>query len=355
MAGKYKRIKFSEINLNDPFFDSLKDDYIEFPEWFKKKCFQEEYAFVFKDEAGIGAFIYLKIEKEEIQLENNSLEPKNRLKIGTLCLAERCRGKRLGEGSLGLALWKWRDENLDEIYVTVFEKHILLIDLLKKFGFILAGTNNRGEQVYIKRRSELYYSDSYKAFPFINPNFTEAGIIPIYDTFHDKLFPYSELKNGNLDIEEETAGNGISKIYIATPYKKMHYTVGEPVFIYRIYQGETGKTYKSAITSYCTISNVEIIKENNSIHVSFDNFVKKAGNKTVFSFDELEKKYSKQNVIMLELVYNGYFGKGHNVNHKTLKESGLFEDYPYNITLSKNNFIKILRMGDVNVQNVIID
>ena len=61
MAGKYKRIKFSEINLNDPFFDSLKDDYIEFPEWFKKKCFQEEYSFVFKDEAGIGAFIYLKI------------------------------------------------------------------------------------------------------------------------------------------------------------------------------------------------------------------------------------------------------------------------------------------------------
>ena len=26
--------KFSEIDLNDPFFDSLKDDYKEFSDWF---------------------------------------------------------------------------------------------------------------------------------------------------------------------------------------------------------------------------------------------------------------------------------------------------------------------------------
>jgi hypothetical protein len=27
MAGKFERRQFSEINLNDPFFDSLKTDY----------------------------------------------------------------------------------------------------------------------------------------------------------------------------------------------------------------------------------------------------------------------------------------------------------------------------------------
>lgn len=27
MAGKFERKRFSEINLNDPFFDSLKADY----------------------------------------------------------------------------------------------------------------------------------------------------------------------------------------------------------------------------------------------------------------------------------------------------------------------------------------
>ena len=36
--------KFSEIDLNDPFFDSLKDDYKEFSDWFKRKA--NDYAYV---------------------------------------------------------------------------------------------------------------------------------------------------------------------------------------------------------------------------------------------------------------------------------------------------------------------
>ena len=58
---------------------------------------------------------------------------------------------------------------------------------------------------------------------------------------------------------------------------------------------------------------------------------------------------------MLELVYNGFFGKGHNVIHKDLHEKGLFESHPYNIDYSKKQFIEILEMGDVDVSDVIID
>ena len=38
-----------------------------------------------------------------------------------------------------------------------------------------------------------------------------------------------------------------------------------------------------------------------------------------------------------------------------LADAGLFPDHPYNIKYSKNDFLRILEMGDVNVQNVIID
>ena len=44
MAGKFSLRKFSEINLNDPFFDSLKSDYpgnassTGFSVWFAKKA-----------------------------------------------------------------------------------------------------------------------------------------------------------------------------------------------------------------------------------------------------------------------------------------------------------------------------
>lgn len=355
MAGKFEWHKFSEVDIEDPFFDSLKTDYIEFPKWFKKKSDTNEQALVFNDDQGVGAFIYLKNENEEIELLNITLPAVPRLKIGTLRLAERFRGMRLGEGALGVSLWKWRDEKFEEIYVTVFEKHTVLVNLFEKFGFVCKGKNSRGECIYLKSRKNIDYTDPYKAFPFLKPDFSKAGIIPIFESFHDRLFPYSELKNKVYEIEEETAGNGITKVFIATPYTNMQYKIGEPVFIYRIYEGEGKKTYKSCVTSFCTITKIDVIKDNNIPNIDLTNFIKSADNKTVFSPDELTQIYEKRNVIMLELIYNGYFGKGHNVTHRELTENVLFEKYPYQISYTKEQFIKILEMGDVDVQNVIID
>ena len=75
MAGKFQRKCFSEINLDDPFFDSLKADYpgtansTGFITWFRKKASSGKTALVFEDELGIGAFINLKPdEAEEIHL-----------------------------------------------------------------------------------------------------------------------------------------------------------------------------------------------------------------------------------------------------------------------------------------------
>ena len=135
----------------------------------------------------------------------------------------------------------------------------------------------------------------------------------------------------------------------------MHYEVGEPVGIYRIYEGETGKTYKSAVTSFCTITKMDIIKNCGKATVSLPEFINNAGNKTVFSPEELTSIYDQDNVVMLELIYNGFFGKGHNVIHRDLKDQELFEAHPYNLDYTKEQFIKILEMGDVDVQNVIID
>ncbi|SFR11671.1 hypothetical protein [Desulfoscipio geothermicus] len=356
MAGKFQWSKFSKVDLDDPFFDSLKEDYEEFPIWFAKKSANNESALVFHDEQGIGSFLYLKEENEPIELTHGVLPAVPRLKIGTLRLAERFRGQRLGEGAIGVSLWRWQEKYLEEIYVTIFEKHTTLISMFEHFGFNHVGKNLRGECVYLKSRSSIDYSNAYKAFPFIRPNFNKAGLIPIYENFHDRLFPYSELKGHKFEIEEETAGNGITKVYIATPYAPMHYTVGEPVGIYRIFQGRGQKTYKSVITSYCTITRIEDIKVRGKCRVSLDDYIKNAGNKTVFTPEELTKIYQdNKNVVLLEMVYNGYFGKGHNVTHKELNDNGFFPVHPYNIEYSKEEFIKILEMGDVNVQNVIID
>ena len=356
MSSKFQWKKFKEIDLQDPFFDSLKSDYAEFSEWFALKQIEEGETLVYYDDFGLGAFLYLKEENEPIYMKDKTLPAYERIKIGTLRLSERQRGIRLGEGAVGVALWRWQEKQAEEIYVTVFKKHVELIRLFERFGFSCEGENLRGESIYIKKRSCIDYSNPYKSFPFISSRFVKAGLIPIKENFHDRLFPYSELMGNNKEIEEITAGNGITKMYICTPWTTMHYEVGEPVGIYRIYEGLSGKTYKSVITSFGTITNIETIKRNGREVVLLDEYLKIAGNKTVFSEKELEEIYvGNNNVEMIELIYNGFFGKGNNVNHKTLNENGLFSRHPYKIDYSKDEFIKILEMGEKNVQNIIID
>jgi len=357
MPGKFVWKKFAEVDVNDIFFQSLKDDYIEFQNWFQKKSLANENALVFSDEQGVQAFIYLKRENEPIELIDKILPVSPRLKIGTLKLSEKIKGIRLGEGAIGVSLWYWQKTKYDEIYITVFEKHNDLVNLLCRFGFISNGKNKRGENVYVKKRNSIDYSSSYKSFPFINGDITKAGIIPIYENFHDRLFPYSELKGNNKYIEEETAGNGITKIYIGFPYTTIHYNVGEPAFIYRIYTGNEQKTYKSAITSFCTITKIDIIKDKGKPKMSLDNFIKNAGNKTVFTREELSEMYNnkKENIVMLEMVYNGFFGKGKNITHRMLNDNGLFQTHPYSIEFTKKQFIQVLDMGGADVQNIIIN
>lgn len=55
--------KFSDVNFEDVFFDSLKEDYQEIPLWFAKKSREGDSAYVFyNDFGGVDGFLYLKVE-----------------------------------------------------------------------------------------------------------------------------------------------------------------------------------------------------------------------------------------------------------------------------------------------------
>lgn len=356
MSDRFEHVYFQDCDLNDCFFDSLKTDYVEFEDWFTRKSNEKEKVYIYKDINGICAFMYLKEEDEELGLQDEILHKEKRIKIGTLKLDERIKGKRLGEGALGLALWKWQETAYNQIYVTVFEHHATLIGLLENFGFAFRGKNTRGECVYIKDRRTLSYDDPYKAFPFLIPNFNKGGYIPIDDYYHDTLFPYSQLANVHQHTNEISAANGISKTYIGFPSSSLHIQPNEPVFIYRKYTEGPGKGFRSVISSYCTVHRIIQVKSNHYRYMDEDEFVKIAHNKTVFEEVELRKMYhEKRTIVMIDIVYNGYFGAGNNVNFNWLKDNGCFNAYPYNVQLDKSQVIKILQKGGKDVQNVIIN
>ncbi|MCM1493661.1 MAG: hypothetical protein NC180_10600 [Muribaculaceae bacterium] len=366
MAGKFSLKKFADINLNDEFFDSLKVDYpgtknsTGFVEWFSKKAKDGATALVFEDEIGVGAFVVLKIEEEAIELLDTVLPKMQRLKISTFRISERYRRQRIGEGAIGLLLWKWLQLKCDEVYVTVFDKHTTLIAQFERFGFQKRGVNLNGENVLIKSRNKIDFSDSYKAFPFIKDGFGYAGYIIIDDYYHDTMFAYSELANtASLQSEiSSSVSNGLSKIYVGQA-PKINYKIGELVLVYRRYTQGAGKRYRSCITSYCVVTDVIQAKVNNQYLMSFDTLKQRIGNKSVFDENELKKQYYEyRNVSVVEMLYYGYFGAGNNVNMDWLDKQGCWAEqgqYPTEVHLTADQFKKVLMEGNINVSNVIIN
>lgn len=357
MAGKFEHRFFAQIDLKDPFFDSLKEDYPEFETgWFPKGVAEGRDALVFLDEQGLGAFIAMKHEHEPIILQEGMLPARPRLKISTLLLAERFRGQRLGEGALGLILWTWQKSRLEEVYVTVFPQHEDLIVQLERFGFLNAGYNARGELLYIRSRKYIDYTDPYKAFPFISPAFNKGGYLIVEDGYHDTLFPYSELKNTLQEQLDKDVANGISKVYIGQQWQA-HYQTGEPIFVYRKFSGATGKRYRSCLTSYCVVTDVIAVKRSGRQLLSFDNFCRLAGNKSVFTTEDLMNKYREdKNITVIQMLYCGYFGSGKNINMDWLDTNSLWNlngDHPLTTQLVPSQCEMIWREGGVCIDDVL--
>ena len=59
-----KHLSFAQIDLNDPFFDSLKTDYAEFPQWFAKKASDQAFVLFSEQDTSIQGFMYVKLEQQ---------------------------------------------------------------------------------------------------------------------------------------------------------------------------------------------------------------------------------------------------------------------------------------------------
>lgn len=91
--------------------------------------------------------------------------------------------------------------------------------------------------------------------------------------------------------------------------------------------------------------------------MSFETLLHKIGNKSVFNQEELRQRYSHdRNLLVIEMLYYGYFGEGNNVNMDWLDGNGYWGNtYPALIPLNSTAFKSILEKGNIDVSNVIID
>lgn len=312
---------FGEIDLQDTFFDSFREDYVGFDRWFNKKA--DEIAYVTHKGNSMLSFLYVKVEDET---ENYSditptLVAKRRLKIGTFKVVSN--GVRLGERFLKIIFDNALIYQVEEIYVTIFDKtdeQRRLIDLLKEWGFVEHGikkTKTGDELVLIRDFSPSCSSESpKKTYPFISTG-KQIFLCPIYPEYHTELFPDSILTTESpLDFtESQPHRNALSKVYISRSINR-NLTRGDLVVFYR-----TGGYYKSVVTTIGIIEGVE-----DKIRTE-DEFIIKCRKRSVFSNEELKKywNYSPYNrPFVVNFLYAYSFPKRPNM--AKLIELGIIRD-----------------------------
>ncbi len=283
--------KISSLDINDEFFDSLREDYegIKFNRWFEKKAKDGEDAYVFKNgENQLQGFLYLKIEDEQEPYNDISpmFEPKRRLKVGTFKINST--GLRIGERFLKIIFDYAVKSKVEEIYVTLFKdkrKEVAaLMKLMMAWGFEEFGyKKTNGEAVLVKKMGQYRYDKDPK---FNYPNLKENisyGILPIDAQFHTDLFPDLFLRNENMTLfEEKPCGYAVEKIYVCGT-KNVPLKPGDLMAVYRMSE-KFYKKYYSVVSGICVLQDVIYTQ-------SYEEYQKACTNRSVFNEAQLKKFY----------------------------------------------------------------
>ena len=348
--------RFSDIDLNDSFFDSLRASYTEFNEWYNKKAAAGATAYCYYVDNELKDFLYLKIEEEELSDLTPALPAKKRLKVGTFKVdndnRHTTRGERFMKKIMDMAI----AEDVDEIYVTMFPTEELqgLIRMFEKFGFshIADKPHEGGNAEYVLIKDMTTHVDDFKLdYPFVKKTSSNKYVLSIVPEFHTHLFPDSILKNEKKYdlIQDVSETNSIYKIYLCWMQGTRNLKAGDKLIIYRT-SDEKGKAYyRSVCTSVCTVCEVKTYRD-------FENeeeFIKYTNRYSVFKEHELRRWYKyKNNFIVIKMVYNIAFTK--KVINMVMKEQvGLNPKYWGFFKLTDAQFDKLLELGEIDERYII--
>ena len=331
------------IELNDKIFDSLKNDYKDFENWFNKCSEEQVKAWIVKNlenKNKLESICIYKETKEEDYIKYQI--PKKSLKLATFKVDESYRGKKLGELMLKQAFLYTVKNNYNSCWMTVLPKYEILIDFIKDFGFIEIGKTDRidkrtGEKEivfqkdFVKPKNYLSGGLDFhiKYSPFYDDRENiEKYIIPIQEKYHkilfpeyETLFPIEEIQLSLFKMKfmkNEIPGNTIKKMYLChTPTKQLK--PNDLLFFY----------VSSPIQEIRSIGIIESILRSDKL----SKVVSYIGKRSVYSFSEI-KEMTKKNVLVIAFRFIKHLDKG--LNLKELERKKIIKGPPQSIQKIKN-------------------
>jgi len=327
------------LDLSDVFFDSLREGYPGFNDWYRNKCSKTgRYAWVWLENNKIQAICIYKIEKNPIVNSDNQGLPGKTLKLCTFRVIKL--GYKIGELLLKQAFNYVIDNGYRHIYVTVEpEKHKFLEELLRDYGFYRFGIDSNGrDYVYLKDFPEkppttsdepLEYAIKY--YPHIKLDNNSVFLVPIQPQYHRILFPELEKQPDLFASEAMSAGNAIKQAYICrTPTKSIK--PGDILFFYRTQDNKV-------VTTYGVVDQFHIEQD-------ADKIFQWVSKRTVYSMEEIKGMAGKDvKVILFRFIRH----LNEHVSYGRLKEMGIVKGPIQSVTkLDKKMVGELLNEAKIN-------
>jgi len=286
-----RRRKAHALDPKDAIFTSLRADYggDAFDLWLSR-C-QREHRDAFVVEGPTGECAALAILKRETQGGDSALRG-DVLKISTLKVAEEYNGNKYGELLLKAIFEEARSLGVGGLYVTVFEKHQLLITLLEDFGFEAAGARTALGELLLQKSlrptqadgllNDLEYHVKYGP-PLHRVREGRAFLVPIKPIYHRMLFPDAE-RALQLSLAPGPYGNALKKAYLCHAATR------------QLQPGDTLLFYRSGDAKSVTAVGVleDALVSADPIEVA--RFV---GKRTVYDFEQIEGMSQRREILAL--------------------------------------------------------
>jgi hypothetical protein len=310
------------ISLDDPLFESIRQDYDGFDGWFRGSAASGRECWVVAGDSGkLAALCIFKPEFNPFPEM-----PGSWLKLCTFKVAAEMSGRKLGELLLKTAFMHCLQTEIPAVYLTVFQKQRALIAMLAEFGFQKLPPTKGDEWVLGKYFSpipgepvppdNLGFNKLY--FPnFLDDENVEKYIVPVRPGWHEMLFPEwpAEFSQVNMFPSGAPVSNAMRKAYLCnSPLTKLR--PGDLLYFYRSQD-------RKAVT---TVAVVEQTMRSGSA----DAIAAFVGKRTVYKLEEIRDMCA--NGETLAIVFRQCRHVPQPVRFQRLKSLGILRNHVETIT-----------------------
>ena len=281
-----------EVDVENVFFDSLRQGYDGFNSWYRKCSEQGRQAWIIQSGDVISALCIFKEEYDERVTSSNEILRGKILKLCTFKVADL--GKKYGERLLFVAFNQAMENSFDYVYMQVREEgQGYLVSLLMDFGFKKLGKYNNDftyvkdmrvgdRSVWDNRNDSVKYAIEH--YPHVIDEGVKKYIVPIRPIYHDLLFPDKRIYRDLFQNELSSEANAIKKAYLCqSPMKNL--LPGDLLFFYRT---------SDAKSVYCVgvVEGVRRFSDANEL-ISF------VSKRTVYTHEDMRTFISKGEVLAI--------------------------------------------------------